>query len=244
MEILIPSLISALALGALCCPALARPVDYLLSGGTITTIPTFDLTAVPDWWLSGGFAAHPAGTAATLALLFFSMEQAKGCGEDGGVLGSARIKTGTELVRGRVVPGRGDRPHRGPDAALPHGAAEPQRHVLRPAVGVACAAGGRPPAGDRHLERLVGQPGVHAVGHRPADGPPGPYVHHERQAGPPAAGAHAGDVGEPGLVGAVGGEVVAPPGWGRPRPAARLPSEAPPASPRSRAWCRTSRCRA
>lgn len=113
MEILIPSLISALALGAFCCPALARPVDYLLSGGTI---PTFDLTAVPDWWLSGGFAAHPAGTAATLALLFlislffFSMEQAKGCGEDGGVLGSARIKTGTELVRGRVVPGRGDRP--------------------------------------------------------------------------------------------------------------------------------------
>ena len=56
MEILIPSLISALALGAFCCPALARPVDYLLSGGTITTIPTFDLTAVPDWWLSGGFA--------------------------------------------------------------------------------------------------------------------------------------------------------------------------------------------
>lgn len=70
MEILIPSLISALALGAFCCTALARPVDYLLSGGTITTIPTFDLTAVPDWWLSGGFAAHPAGTAATLALLF------------------------------------------------------------------------------------------------------------------------------------------------------------------------------
>ena len=109
MEILIPSLISALALGAFCCPALARPVDYLLSGGTITTIPTFDLTAVPDWWLSGGFAAHPAGTAATLALLFlisplfFSMEQAKGCGEDGGVLGSARIKTGTELVRGSVT---------------------------------------------------------------------------------------------------------------------------------------------
>lgn len=109
MEILIPSLISALALGEFCCTALARPVDYLLSGGTITTIPTFDLTAVPDWWLSGGFAAHPAGTAATLALLFlisplfFSMEQAKGCGEDGGVLGSARIKTGTELVRGSVT---------------------------------------------------------------------------------------------------------------------------------------------
>lgn len=56
MEILIPSLISALALGAFCCPALAQPADYLLSGGIITTIPAFDLTAVPDWWLSGGFA--------------------------------------------------------------------------------------------------------------------------------------------------------------------------------------------
>ena len=72
MEILIPSLISALALGAFCCPALAQPADYLLSGGIITTIPAFDLTAVPDWWLSGGFAAHPAGTAATLALLFLT----------------------------------------------------------------------------------------------------------------------------------------------------------------------------
>ena len=111
------------------------------------------------------------------------------------------------LHRG-VVPRRGDRPRRGPDAVLPHGAAEPQRRVPRPVVRVACAAGGRPPAGDRRLERVVGRPGVHAVGHRPADGPPGPYVHHERRAGPPAAGAHVGDVGEPGLVGAVGGEVA------------------------------------
>lgn len=84
MEILIPSLVSALVLGVLCCPALAQPAECLLNGYGVTAIPTFDLTAVPDWWLSGGFAAHPAGTAATLALLFlisllfFSMEQAKG----------------------------------------------------------------------------------------------------------------------------------------------------------------------
>ena len=51
-------------------------------------------------------------------------------------------------------------------------------------------------------------PGVHAVGHRPADDPPGPYVHHERRGRATAAGAHVGDVGEPGLVGAVGGEVA------------------------------------
>ena len=64
------------------------------------------------------------------------------------------------------------------------------------------------PAGDRHPERLVGQRGAHAVGHRPPDGPPGPHVHRGRQAGPPAAGAHAGDVGEPRLVGARCAEVA------------------------------------
>lgn len=127
---------------------------------------------------------------------------------EGARVHALRLDEAHRRLHGRVVPGRGDRPHRGPDAVLPHDAAEQQRHVPRPVVGVACAAGGRPPAGDRHLERLVGQPGVHAVGHRPADDPPGPYVHHERQAGPPAAGAHVGDVGEPGLVGAVGGEVA------------------------------------
>lgn len=139
MEILIPSLISALALGAFCCPALAQPADYLLSGGIITTIPAFDLTAVPDWWLSGGFAAHPAGTAATLALLFlisllfFSMEQAKGRGEDGGVLGSARIKTGTELVKGSVTwDGKASPKARGFVYGFTKGKYlfEPERHVL------------------------------------------------------------------------------------------------------------------
>lgn len=139
MEILIPSLISALALGAFCCPALAQPADYLLSGGIITTTPAFDLTAVPDWWLSGGFAAHPAGTAATLALLFlisllfFSMEQAKGRGEDGGVLGSARIKTGTELVKGSVTwDGKASPKARGFVYGFTKGKYlfEPERHVL------------------------------------------------------------------------------------------------------------------
>ena len=139
MEILIPSLISALALGAFCCPALAQPADYLLSGGTVTTIPTFDLTAVPDWWLSGGFAAHPAGTAATLALLFlisllfFSMEQAKGRGEDGGVLGSARIKTGAELIKGSVTwDGKASPKARGFVYGFAKGKYlfEPERHVL------------------------------------------------------------------------------------------------------------------
>lgn len=48
MEILTPSLISALALGAFCCPALARPAECLLNGDGVTVIPAFDLTAVPD----------------------------------------------------------------------------------------------------------------------------------------------------------------------------------------------------
>ena len=102
MEILIPSLVSALVLGVLCCPALAQPAECLLNGYGVTAIPTFDLTVAPDWWLSGGFAAHPTGTIAVLALLFlisllfFATENAKGRAEDGGVLGSARVKAGTE----------------------------------------------------------------------------------------------------------------------------------------------------
>lgn len=109
MEILIPSLISALTLGVLCCPTLAQTAENLLNGCGVTAIPAFDLTAVPDWWLSGGFAAHPAGTITILALLFlisllfFSVEQAKGRGKDGGVLGNARIKTGAELIKGSVT---------------------------------------------------------------------------------------------------------------------------------------------
>ena len=97
MGILIPSLISALTLGALCGPAFAQPAECLLNGYGITAIPAFDLTAVPAWWLSGGFAAHPTGTIAILAslflisLLFFATERAKGRAEDGGVLGNARV---------------------------------------------------------------------------------------------------------------------------------------------------------
>lgn len=109
MEILTPSLISALALGAFCCPALARPAECLLNGDGVTVIPVFDLTAVPDWWLSGGFAAHPAGTIAILALLFlisllfFATERAKGRAEDGGVLGNARVKEGREVIKGSMT---------------------------------------------------------------------------------------------------------------------------------------------
>lgn len=139
MEILIPSLISALALGAFCCPALAQPADYLLSGGAITTIPTFDLTAVPDWWLSGGFTAHPVGTIAVLAvlflisLLFFASENAKGRAEDGGALGSARVKEGREVIKGSMTwDGRSEPKGRGYVYGFSRGLYlfEPDRHVI------------------------------------------------------------------------------------------------------------------
>lgn len=139
MEILIPSLISALALGAFCCPALAQPADYLLSGGAITTIPTFDLTAVPDWWLSGGFTAHPVGTIAVLAVLFlislpfFASENAKGRAEDGGALGSARVKEGREVIKGSMTwDGRSEPKGRGYVYGFSRGLYlfEPDRHVI------------------------------------------------------------------------------------------------------------------
>ena len=127
---------------------------------------------------------------------------------EGARVHALRLHEAHQRLHRGVVPRRRDRPRRGPDAVVAHGAAEPERHVLRPVVRVVYAARRRPPAGDRHPERVVGQRGAHAVGHRPPDDPPGPYVHHERQVEPPAAGAHVGDVGEPRLVGARCAEVA------------------------------------
>lgn len=139
MEILIPSLISALALGAFCCPALAQPAEWLLNGYDVTAIPTFDLTAAPDCWLSGGFAAHPTGTIAVLALLFlisllfFATENAKGRAEDGGALGNARVKEGREVIKGSMTwDGRSEPKGRGYVYGFSRGLYlfEPDRHVI------------------------------------------------------------------------------------------------------------------
>lgn len=106
MTALIPSLLSALTLAVFCCPATAPLAQSLLNGNGIAAIPEFDISLIPRWWLSGGFLSYPVGTPAVLlvlflaSLLFFSSEAAKGRAEDGGILGSAQLKSGTEAVRG------------------------------------------------------------------------------------------------------------------------------------------------
>lgn len=139
MNILTPSAISTAALGLIACPALAQTAESLLGGHGVTVTPAFDLAAVPGWWVSGGFTTHPVGTVATLvslflaSLLFFSVEQAKGRGEDGGVLGSARIKTGAELIKGSVTwDGKASPKARGFVYGFAKGKYlfEPERHVL------------------------------------------------------------------------------------------------------------------
>lgn len=139
MNILTPSAISTAALGLIACPALAQTAESLLGGHGLTVTPAFDLAAVPGWWVSGGFTTHPVGTVATLvslflaSLLFFSVEQAKGRGEDGGVLGSAHIKTGAELVKGSVTwDGKASPKARGFVYGFAKGKYlfEPERHVL------------------------------------------------------------------------------------------------------------------
>lgn len=106
MNILIPSAISAAVLGALTCPTLAPIAQGLLDGSGIPAIELPDISLAPQWWLSGGPAAYPTGTAASLTLLFlcsalfFATESGGERAEDGGALGSSRVKAGPEVVRG------------------------------------------------------------------------------------------------------------------------------------------------
>lgn len=106
MNVLIPSALSTLALAVFCCPAIAPLAQSLLDGCGVVAIPEFDISLIPQWWLSGSFLACPVGTPAVLlalflaSLLFFSSEAAKDRAEDGGVLGAARLKSGGEAIRG------------------------------------------------------------------------------------------------------------------------------------------------
>lgn len=106
MNVLIPSAISAAILGAFLCPTLAPVAQGLLDGSGIPAIALPDISLVPQWWLSGGPMTCPTGTAASLTLLFlcsalfFATESGGERAEDGGALGSARVKTGAEVVRG------------------------------------------------------------------------------------------------------------------------------------------------
>lgn len=109
MSILIPSAISALVLGAICCPLVAPATQGLIDGTGAGAIRDLDAKLIIDWWLSGGAVASPTGTATVLAalflasLLFFASEAAKERDEDGGVLGNARLKRGVEAVKGSMT---------------------------------------------------------------------------------------------------------------------------------------------
>lgn len=108
MEVLVKSAIAAVALGFLACPALARPLGALISEGApdLSVLPVPDVTVAPRWWLSGTFLSFPTGTLAVLlicflvSILFFAQDTANRRANDGGVLGSARVGEGAEVVRG------------------------------------------------------------------------------------------------------------------------------------------------
>lgn len=109
---MLTALISSLFLTVLACPALAVPIDALAAGGGLdeSALPAaFDARAVLGWWLSGEFAAHSLGTLSTFllavctcALIAYSSALNERA-EDGGVLGTAHVKTGREVVRGSMT---------------------------------------------------------------------------------------------------------------------------------------------
>lgn len=110
MKVLLPSLIAAAAISIAFCPSLAPLAQSLLTGdGQVLVLPAFDPSAIPSWWLSGAFLAHPIGTTAVAALsflcslLFCASEAANARKEDGGVLGNSRVKVGKEVVRGSAT---------------------------------------------------------------------------------------------------------------------------------------------
>lgn len=123
MNVLIKSLAAAVVLGLAMCPALARPIETLVSGGTADIASAFaslDVSAALGWWLSAEFLACPTGSLITLlacllvSLLFFAQDAAGRRADDGGVLGSARVKGGAEAIRGSDTwDGRGEPRSRG-----------------------------------------------------------------------------------------------------------------------------------
>gem|GEM_PF-5925644 len=115
-----------------------------------------------------------------------------------------RLHDAHERLHGRVAPRRRDRPHRRPDAVLPHGPGQKQRHALRAVIAVMDAPLWRVSPGQGHLQCLVGQLGRDAGAHRPARYAPRPHVHHERRVQPAPAGLGVGDVRKPRRVGAAG----------------------------------------
>lgn len=136
---LIPSTISTVALGVPFCPTLAPILQEMLDGSGITAIEPPGISLAAQWWTSGGPLSSPEGTIASLALLFlcsflfFTIEFSGGRAEDGGALGSARVKEGREVVKGSMTwDGRSEPKGRGYVYGFSRGLYlfEPDRHVI------------------------------------------------------------------------------------------------------------------
>lgn len=107
MNIFAKSALAAAILEVTAAPAIAQPLDTMARGQTPTLdARALDAAAISTWWASAAFADCPLGTLASLAacllaaLLFFAQQDATGRAADGGVLGSARVKSGIEAIRG------------------------------------------------------------------------------------------------------------------------------------------------
>lgn len=109
MKAVAGALASAAIICALFSPVAAEPFDSLIKGEPAGIHLEEGVPSPEDalgWWLGGSAAGHAGGVAALFAggfavsFLHFATEEAKGRERDGGVLGSARVKTGAEAVRG------------------------------------------------------------------------------------------------------------------------------------------------
>lgn len=110
--IYVTALIASAVLTVLVSPFLAEPASALLHGAApdfLATLDGIEPAAIPSWWLSGSFARCPDGVLATWALclaasLLMALSSAAGRrADDGGVLGKARVKSGSEAVRGSTT---------------------------------------------------------------------------------------------------------------------------------------------
>lgn len=106
------SLVATTALTILTAPFLAEPISALMGGtdpSQLNVPESFDIASALGWWAHGAALAHLDGVLATWVLCFFSAllaalsSRSVQRGEDGGILGNARIKSGAEAVRGSTT---------------------------------------------------------------------------------------------------------------------------------------------
>lgn len=106
------ALIASAVITVLVAPFLTQPFSLILHGEMpdfVSALSNADIADVPTWWLSGSFIPCLGGLLATWAisfllclLLVFSSASKQRAG-DGGILGSARIKKGSEAISGSAT---------------------------------------------------------------------------------------------------------------------------------------------